>query len=489
MNRRVVFHTTGYILLAEAALMLLPVLVACIYKEKSVYAILSSAVICGTAGLCLLEIKPKDNAIYAKEGFVIVALSWILLSVFGALPFVISGGIPKFIDALFETISGFTTTGATILNDVEALDNGLLFWRSLTHWIGGMGVLVFVLIVLPLGGDRSMHLMKAEVPGPTAGKLVPKMRNTAKILYTMYFGLTVLETVLLLFGGMSFYDSLIAAFGTAGTGGFLNYAASVAHFNSPYIEYVIGIFMLLFGVNFNLYYLILIKKGKELFKNEELRVYLAIVAACVIAITINTLHLYEGISEAFRYSFFQVSSIITTTGYITANYDNWPQLSKTLIIILMVIGGCAGSTGGGMKVSRVILLLKTCKQGIYRMLHPKAVTSIQLYGKPVESTVIRDASVYLIAYVLIFISSVLLLSFDKFSFEADFSAVLSCLNNVGPAMGEIGATGSYSDFSVLSKLALSMDMLFGRLEIFPLLIIFSPSVWKYHAPARKYKRA
>lgn len=487
MNKRVVFNTTGYILLAEAALLLLPALVAGIYGESTVSSFLISAGVCGLGGLGLRFFKPESTAIYAKEGFVIVALSWLLMSVFGALPFVISGYIPNYIDALFETVSGFSTTGATILSDVEALGKGLLFWRSLTHWIGGMGVLVFVLVVLPLGGERSMHIMRAEVPGPTAGKLVPKMRNTAKLLYLMYFGLTILEIVFLLAGGMGFYDSVIAAFGTAGTGGFLNYSASIAHFNSPYFEYVIGIFMLLFGVNFNLYYLILIRKGREIFKNEELRVYLAIVAVCVAAITVNIRNVYDSLEAAFRYAFFQVAAVITTTGYITADYGVWPQFSRTLLLTIMFIGACAGSTGGGMKISRIMLLLKSCKQGISRMLHPKAVTTVQLEKKPVEASVVRDASVYLICFALICVISILLLSADRFDFETDFSVVVSCMNNVGPAMGSIGATGSYGDFSALSKLVLSMDMLFGRLEIFPMLILFSPSVWKTHSVGRRRK--
>ena len=486
MNKRAVFHTTGYIMLAEAALMLLPTLVAWGYGERTALSLLISAAICGVAGLILLAAsKTKSTAIYAKEGFVIVALSWVLMSLFGALPFFISGRIPSYMDAFFETVSGFSTTGATILNDVESLGKGLLFWRSLTHWIGGMGVLVFLLVVLPLGGDRSIHIMRAEVPGPTAGKLVPKMRNTAQILYLMYFGLTILEMIMLLCGGMGLYDSVITAFSTAGTGGFSNYSDSIAHFNSPYFDYVIGVFMLLFGVNFNLYYLILIKKGRSVLRNEELRVYLVIILVSVAAITVNTLNIYNSISEAFRYAFFQVSSIITTTGFITADYGIWPQLSKTIIIALMIVGACAGSTGGGMKVSRVMLLLKSCKQGISQMLHPKAVTTVQLDGKPVDRTVLQSAEVYLICYALICAISMLALSFDATDFETDFTVVISCLNNVGPAMGSIGATNSYFDFSIFSKLVLSMDMLFGRLEIFPMLILFSPAVWKINTPVRR----
>lgn len=480
MNKRMVLHTTGYILLAEAVLMLIPTAVSMYYGEETVLAFLLSAGICAIFALILQAFKPRSTAIYAKEGFVIVSLSWLLMSAFGALPFVISGGIPNYIDAFFETVSGFTTTGATILPEVEVLGQGLLFWRSFTHWIGGMGVLVFVLVILPLGGERSIHLMRAEVPGPTAGKLVPKMRNTAKILYLMYIGLTLLEILLLLAGGMGLYDSFITAFGTAGTGGFLNYTDSVAHFGNPYFEYVISVFMLLFGVNFNLYYLILIKKGREVFKNNEFRAYILIIVFSVAAVTLNLRANYESYSEAFRYALFQVSSIMTTTGYVTADFNLWPQFSRALLVLLMFIGACAGSTGGGMKVSRVVIYLRICKQGIARMLHPRAVTTVHMDRKPLEASVLRDTSVYLISYVMIAALSVLLLSLDGLSYETNFSAMAACLNNVGPGLDLVGATGNYSGFTVLSKLVLSMDMLFGRLEIFPMLILFSPSVWKLH---------
>lgn len=477
MNKRIVISTTGYILLAEAGLMLLPALVALYYRDNSFGFLLLSAGICALFGMILRLFKPVNTAIYAREGFVIVSLSWLLMSAFGALPFYLSGAIPNYIDAFFETVSGFTTTGATILMQVEPLGPGLLFWRSFTHWIGGMGVLVFVLLILPLGGERSIHLMRAEVPGPIAGKLVPRMRNTAKILYFMYFGLTLLETLLLVLGGMSLYDSLIAAFSTAGTGGYLNYSDNIAHFNSPYIEYVIGIFMLLFGVNFNLYYLILIKKAKQVFKNEEFRAYFCIVAISVILITVNIFNTCGSFSESFRLAFFHTASIITTTGFISADYMQWPLFSQVLLLTLMFIGACAGSTGGGMKVSRILLLFRSCRQGISRMLHPNAVTTVHMDKKPVDVSVLRDVSVYLVCYLLIFCASFLALSLDSFSIETSFSSVASCMNNVGPCMGEIGAVGNYSGYNWFSKLVLSMDMFFGRLEIFPLLILFSPSVW------------
>ncbi len=478
MNKRMVFHTTGYILLCEALLMLLPTIVAWIYNETSATAFIISIAACALAGGTMCAFKPKDNALFAKEGFVIVSVSWVLMSAFGALPFIISGAIPNFIDAFFETVSGFTTTGATILTEVESLDKGILFWRSFTHWIGGMGVLVFVLVVLPLGGERSLHLVRAEVPGPTAGKLVPKMRNTAQILYGMYCGLTVLEVILLCVGGMPLYDSLIHAFGTAGTGGFSNMNLSVAAYNSAYFDYVISIFMLMFGVNFNLYYLLLIKRGREILKNEELRTYLAIVAFSVLAITINIRSNYADYAEAFRYALFQVSSIITTTGYTTADFNIWPEFSRALLVLLMFVGACASSTGGGLKVSRVLLMFRIGKRGVSRMLHPRAVSAIQMDKKPVEESVIKEASVYIILYVMIAAVSVVLLSLDGLSFETNFSAMAACFNNIGPGLDVVGAVGNYSGFTGFAKLILSFDMLAGRLEIFPMLILFAPSIWK-----------
>ncbi len=486
MNKRMVLHTTGHLLMAEALLLLLPAGVSLYYGEASFSSFLISAGICAVLGVLLRLIKPWSRDIYAREGFVIVALSWVMLSAFGALPFVLSGEIPNYIDALFETVSGFTTTGASIIRDVGVAGNGILFWRSFTHWVGGMGVLVFVMVILPLGGERSMHLVRAEVPGPTAGKLVPKMRQTARILYLMYAGLTLIEVVLLCAGGMSIFDSLITSFGTAGTGGFSNYANSIGHFDSAYIHYVVGIFMLLFGLNFNLYYLILIKKGKEIFKNEEMKTYFIIVAVAVIAITINIASSYEHISTAFRDSFFQVSSIITTTGFATANFDIWPQFSKTILVLLMFIGACASSTGGGIKVSRVILLFRAAKQGIARMLHPKAITSVHLEGKAVDPAVIHQSTIYFILYALIAAASFLLISLDNKSMETNFTAMASCLNNIGPGMGMVGPMGNYADYSMFSKLVLSFDMLAGRLEIFPMLILFAPSMWKLN---RRWKRS
>ena len=478
MNKRMVLHTTGHLLIAEGLLLLLPTIVAFYYGEASKAAFLISAGICIAAGVLLRLIKPRTKAIYAREGFVIVSLSWVLLSALGALPFVLSGDIPNYIDAFFETVSGFTTTGSSILRDVEACGKAVLFWRSFTHWVGGMGVLVFVMVILPLGGERSIHLVRAEVPGPTAGKLVPKMRDTARILYTIYLGLTLLQIVLLCIGGMGLFDSMVTTFGTAGTGGFANYNNSIAHFTSPYIQYVIGVFMLLFGINFNLYYLILIKRCRSVYRNEELRTYLIIVAAAVLLITINIASSYESVSEAIRMSFFQVASIITTTGYSTTNFDLWPQFSKTILVLLMFIGACASSTGGGIKVSRIILLFRTVKHGISRMLHPRAINSVHLEGRAVSAQVIHETSVYIICYAFLFAISVLLVSIDGEDAETTFTSVAACINNVGPGLSKVGPAGNFADFSVFSKLVLSFDMLVGRLEIFPMLILFAPSVWK-----------
>ena len=473
-----VLHTTGSILILEAALLLLPAVVGVIYSDPTTGAILISAGITAAAGLLLYAVRPQTKTIYAREGFIIVALSWILLSCCGALPFLISGRIPRFVDAFFETVSGFTTTGATILRVVEPLGYALLFWRSFTHWVGGMGVLVFCLVIVPMGGTRSIHIMRAEVPGPTKNKLVPKLRSTARILYGIYFGMTAIEVILLCAGGMPLYDSLINSFGSAGTGGFSCKTLSIAAYNSPYAEMVISVFMLMFGVNFNLYYLILIKRGREAFKSEELRTYLAIVAFSVITIALNIRGEYADYVQAFRFSFFQVSSIITTTGFSTTDFNLWPQYSRMLLVLLMFIGACASSTGGGIKVSRILLLSRMAKQGLRRMVHPHAVTIVQMDGKSVDSAVLYSSSVYLVLYVIIAAASTLILSADNFSFETNFSAMAACFNNVGPGLDIVGAAGNYGDFSPISKLVLSFDMLAGRLEIFPLLILFSPDAWK-----------
>ncbi len=471
-----VFNTTGHILILEAALFMLPLLCSVIYGEKtSVIAFAISAGIALGVGLLISALShTKNKLIYAKEGFATVALAWLAVSAVGALPFVLSGEIPSYIDAFFETVSGFTTTGATILNDVEAMSRGMLFWRSFTHWIGGMGVLVFLMAILPTDSGRSIHIMRAEVPGPIVGKLVPKIRETAKILYLIYIAMTGIMLALLLAGGMPLFDSLLHTFGTAGTGGFGIKADSIAGY-SPYLQWVITAFMFLFGVNFNLYYLILIGKFTSAIKSRELWCFGAIFVLSTSAVAINIADTFNSVGEAVRHSAFQVASIMSTTGYTTVNIDAWPNFTKMLLLILMFIGSCAGSTAGGLKVSRVMLLFKTVKADLKKMLRPRSVNVVTLEGKTVDNETIHSASVYFTTYFIIFFAITLLISLDSFGFETVFSSVTSCLNNIGPAYGS--AAASYSAFSGFSKLILSLAMLIGRLEIFPIILAFSPSTW------------
>ena len=466
-------------MLIEAGLLLIPVIVGLIYHEQvSVIAFLITICAAAAAGGLLLLVKPAANTIYAREGFAITGLSWIMLSLFGCLPFVISGQIPDPVDAFFETVSGFTTTGASILTDIEALDKSMLFWRSFTHWVGGMGILVFGMIIIPLGGKRSMHLLRAESPGPSSGKLVPHMRDTAGILYGIYISMSVLMLVLLMAGGMPLYDGLINVFGTAGTGGFSNHSASIGFYDSEYFEVVIGVFMLLFGVNFNLYFLMLLRRFKVALSSEELHWYLGFVAFSVITIAVNINSLYGSIHQAVRHSFFAVSSIITTTGFGTMDFDTWPQYSRTLLVFLMFVGACAGSTGGGLKVSRVILLQRTVKRGMRRMIHSRSVGSVRFEGRMMEEDTINACLVYLAVYCMITVASVLLVSMNNFSYETNVTGVIACINNIGPGLGMVGPAGNYAAFSALSKMVLSFDMLAGRLELFPVLLLFYPSTWK-----------
>ena len=479
MNKRMVFNTVGKMLLVEAVLLLLPAFVAALYKEPCLTAFLLTAGIAAVlgAGTMLLS-RTKDTVIYAKEGFVIVALTWIAASLIGALPFTLSGEIPSYVDALFETVSGFTTTGASILTDVEKMSHGLLFWRSFTHWIGGMGVLVFVMALIPSLSERSIHILRAEAPGHNVGKLVPRMRDTAKILYLIYIGLTVLEIVFLLCGGMSLFDSVVHALGTAGTGGFGIKADSIGGY-SPYLQWVIAIFMLLFGINFNMYYLLLIRRFKSVFKSGELWAYAGIVAASIAIVSVDIWPHYQNFAEVLRQATFQVSSVITTTGYSTADFNLWPDTSKTLLLLLMFIGGCAGSTAGGMKVSRVVIMFKRIRSEWQRMLHPRAVKTLKFEGKKLENATVTGVCNYILLYFICLAVILILLSFDPtaFGLETNFSAAVSCFNNIGPGLGAVGPMGSYAAYSDLSKLILSGAMLLGRLEIFPLLIFFSPSVW------------
>ena len=477
MNRRMVLYVVGTVVKIEAALMLFPLITSFIYKESCAKDFLISIGIALVVGFALtLIFKPGSKVIYAKEGFVIVSLAWLALSLVGALPFYISGEIPSFIDAFFETVSGFTTTGASILTDVEAMSKGLLFWRSFTHWIGGMGVLVFVMAIIPTVSDRSIHLLRAEAPGPVVGKIVPKMKQTARILYIIYIAFTFAEMIFLLIGGMPLFDSIVHAVGTAGTGGFGIKADSLGSY-SPYIQWVITIFMLIFGVNFNLYYLILIRKFKTALKNEELMTYAVIVVLSIAAITMNIRPLYESISESIRYSAFQVAAIISSTGFATADFNQWPGMSKTILLLLMFIGGSAGSTAGGFKVARVVMLFKVIKRELQKLLHPRAVATIRLDEKRVDEKTISSLGSYLAIYALFFCVVVFLLGFDSFDLETNISVAASCVNNIGPGLGAAGPAASYALFSPFSKIMLSVTMLLGRLEIFPLILTFSPSTW------------
>lgn len=462
----------------EGAVLLISAFVAFLYGESDVIQFLIVSAVLGAIFFIFGRKRPENKVIYAKEGLVIVGLAWILWSLFGALPFVLTGSIPSYVDAFFETVSGFTTTGSTILTDIEALPKGVAFWRSLTHWIGGMGVLVFVMMLTSLDDEHSMHLMRAEVPGPEADKLVPKARATARILYLMYFVLTAAEVVFLMFGGMSFYDALLHSFSTAGTGGFSNRNASVAYYDSAYIDGVITVFMILFGVNFNLYFLIRLKNWKDALKNEELHAYLGIIAGAVAIVTVNILGIYGNLVHAFRYASFQVASVITTTGFCTADFNLWPELSKVVLLGIMVIGACAGSTGGGIKVSRFLILVKSIKQEVRRMLHPKAVTIVKINGKRVGNDTIRSVYIYFISYILVMMVSILLVSINNFDFATTFSSVLTTLNNVGPGISMVGPVENFHMFSPLSKLVFCMDMLLGRLEIFPYLLLMSPELWR-----------
>ena len=477
----------GRILLTEAALLVLPMAVAAAYGETAV-PFLIPALLLAVIGLALGLKAPKRSNLYARDGFAVVAVAWVLMSVFGALPFVLSGDIPHFVDAFFETVSGFTTTGASILTEIEPLGRGVLFWRSFTHWVGGMGVLVFVMAILPLssGDGHGMHLMRAEVPGPSVGKLVSRMGDTAKILYGIYLVMTLIEIVLLLLGGMSLFDACIHAFGTAGTGGFSCRNLSVGAYDSAYFDVVIGVFMLLFGVNFNLYYFLLIKRFRDVFHSEELRAYLLIVGAAVVAIAADIVHIYGTVGRSLRYSFFQVASIMTTTGFATADFNGWPEFSRAILVILMFIGACAGSTGGGIKVARVVILCKTSLGDMRKMLHPNAVTTVRFEGKPLTDRSIRSVHLFLTVYILIFTVSVLLLSLDRFDLITTFTAVAACINNIGPGLEVVGPMGNYAQFSPAGKLLLSFNMLVGRLEIFPMLLLFAPSIWRRKLPAKKH---
>ena len=473
MNYKMIFGTVGRVLAVESAFMLLPAIVSVLYNESAVWAILLTAVITFAFGALLSFVCRKSNSvIYAKEGFAIVALSWIAMSVFGALPFVISGDIPNYIDALFEIVSGFTTTGATILRDIEAISKGLLFWRSFSHWLGGMGVLVFVMAILPKISDRSIHILRAEMPGHSVGKLVPKAKSTARILYLIYIVMTLIEIVLLLFGGMNLFESTVISFGTAGTGGFTVTNAGIGAY-TPYCQWVITVFMFLFGINFNLYYMLLIRKVRSVFKSEELWTYICILGVSTAIITINTMSSVGALSDTLRHSAFQVTSFMTTTGYSTTSFNDWPALSKAILLILMILGGCGGSTAGGIKISRFVLMCKFIAREFRKMLHPTSVRAVRFEGKQVDEQTLSSVTTYFALYMLCLFTVFIVLSFEPFSLETNVSVAVSSFNNIGPAFGS--AATNCGDYSAVSKLVLSFSMLLGRLEIFPLLITLSPT--------------
>lgn len=477
MNTSIIRYIIGYIMKIEAILMLFPCVVSAIYRESEGIWYLLVASLCGIVGILLTLKKPMNSVFYLKEGCVATSLSWLTLSLIGCIPFVLTGEIPSFTDALFETISGFTTTGASILDNVETLSYCSLFWRSFTHWIGGMGVLVFLLAVIPLSGGSHINLMRAESPGPSVGKLVPKVRSTARILYLIYLTLTVVEVLLLLAGNMSLFDSLTTSFGTAGTGGFGIKNDSMAGY-SPYLQWIVTIFMILFGVNFNAFYLILYRKFKKALHMEEVKYYFLIILAAIGIITFEIIQSSANLFEALTHASFQVASIITTTGFSTVDFNMWSQVCKTILVLLMFIGACAGSTGGGIKVSRIVILIKTVAKELNSYIHPKSIKKINFERKMVEHEVVRSTNVYFITYIVLFATSVFLIAFEERDLITNFTAVAATINNIGPGLEMVGPSHNFGLFSPFSKYVLMFDMLAGRLELFPLLLLFHPALWK-----------
>ena len=477
MNFRIIAYIVGWVCNFQAIFMVLPCITALVYQEHDFFAFLISMILCLIVGIPLTIRKPKNKVFYTKDGCVAVALSWLALCIFGSVPFVLSGSIPHPIDAFFETVSGFTTTGSSILTDVEVLPHCILMWRSFTHWIGGMGVLVFLLSLLPLAGGYHMNLMKAESPGPSVSKLVPKVQQTAKILYSIYIGMTLVQIVLLLIGNIPLFDTLCISFGTAGTGGFGIRNDSMGSY-STYCQIVTTVFMILFGVNFSAYYLILTKKIRQALKFEEVRYYFGIIAVAILVIGLNTMHLFQNLGISIQQAAFQVGSIITTTGFSSADFNQWPALSKTILVLLMFVGACAGSTGGGIKVSRILILCKAARKEFQLYLHPNAVKKIKMDQKTITHDILRSTNIYLTLYLLIFAVSILLISLDNFDMTTNFTAVTATLNNIGPGLEIVGPMGNFSSFSYFSKCVLIFDMLAGRLEIFPLLLLFFKGTWK-----------
>ena len=478
MNYGMIVYMLGWICLFEAMFMALPLMVAVIYQEPAGWAYLMVLVLCAVLGLLLTRRKVKNRKIYGRDGLVIVAFCWIVLSIFGAAPFVISGDIPSFTDAPFETISGFTTTGSSILNDVEALSRANLFWRSFTHWIGGMGVLVFILALLPIkAGGAGMYIMRAESPGPRVRKLVPKIKTTAMILYAIYFGMTVLQIILMLLAGTPLFDAMVLSFGSAGTGGFAIKNDGLASYTNLQ-QAIVTVAMILFGVNFNFYYLLLRRKPRQALACTEVWAYLGIIAASILVITIQVLPGFETVYQAFHHTAFQVSSIITTTGYSTADFNEWNALSKTILVLIMFVGACAGSTGGGIKVSRIIILLKGVRKEVMRVCHPRSIKKVKMDGHSLEHEAVHSVYAFVIIYICIFVVSLLVITLDEKDLVTNFTAVAATINNIGPGLNIVGPAGNFSSFSDLSKFVLMFDMLAGRLELLPLLVLFVPSTWK-----------
>ena len=478
MNGRMILRVLGYILLIFAALMLLPITAALCYRE-SVRPLLIPLLASALPGFALTRLPVRNTTLFARDGFVIVGVGWLLMSLLGALPFFLSGSLPSYVDALFEAASGLSTTGATVVTDLDAMPRGVLFWRMFTHWIGGMGVLVFLMAVLPMSGEYSMHIFRAEVPGPTVGKLVPKAKQTARVLYLIYIALTLLEALFLLLGGMSFYDALTHAFATAGTGGFSTNPGSIGGFHSTYIEVVCAVFMLLFGVNFNLYFLLLIGRWRNALKNEELRWYLAILFGASLLISLGIRNLYGGFLPAFHQAFFNVNTITSTTGFGTVDFTVWPEYCKWILLLLMVCGGCAGSTGGGMKLSRLMILGKMIVSELRQMARPRSVQRVEMDGRRVEMSTVKAAAIFAVLYFFLLMLFSALISLDGTDVATSFTASLSCLSNVGPGMtAAIGPAGSFAFFSARTKLLMTLAMLLGRLEFYPILVLFSAKTWK-----------
>lgn len=476
MNKRKIVSFIGRIILIEAALMVLPLLVALYYGDGDAWAFAVTILTALIPGVLMARVRQSDRRLSSRDGYFIVAATWIIISLIGAMPLYMAGGFRSYWSALFEIASGFSTTGASVLAQPELLGHGVLFWRSFTHWIGGMGVLVFVMMVMPMENDNSMHLVRAEVPGPTAGKLVPRMRTTSMILYGIYAAMTMILLVLLLLGGMPLFDSFCMAFGTAGTGGFAVSSAGVAGYHSAYIEVLLGIFMLLFGVNFNVYHLLLLGKIKDALKSEEVKAYLGIVITATVLISINTFSRVTGLGTTVRNAFFQVASIITTSGFATVDFNFWPEFSKHTLVLLMIIGACAGSTGGGFKISRLIILLKAMMAEVRHIITPKAINPVRIDGKPIDKETLNSTRIYAAAYLILICLFTWILSLDGKDLTTNVTAVLSCFNNIGPGLGSVGPMNNFGIYSDWAQVLLSLCMLTGRLEIFPMLLLFGRSM-------------